>query len=172
MKLNQVIRAGLVFLALGAFTTAHAGEVVAEFKGARTMQTAEFEVKAPWILDWRTTGDYARDMAVVRGHLAGFPVVLIFAWAYELTPDGLKRDKDVDKSRSIAPQTGKKLNHAIMVLMAVAIAFASPTGMRGASSPPLRISSGPLGQSVATTGVRCAHGCSTCSTRSTTGSAG
>ncbi|MDX1459736.1 MAG: hypothetical protein R3348_01650 [Xanthomonadales bacterium] len=66
--------------------------------------------------------------------LAGFPVVLIFAWAYELTPDGIKRDKDVDPKQSIAPQTGKKLNNAIIGLMAVAIAFllydrfSDPTG--------------------------------------------
>jgi len=55
--------------------------------------------------------------------LAGFPVVLIFAWAYELTPEGVKREKDVDRSRSITGTTGKKLNNTIMVLMAVAIAF-------------------------------------------------
>lgn len=55
--------------------------------------------------------------------IAGFPVVLIFAWAYELTPEGLKRDGEVNPQQSIAPQTGKKLNHAIIVLMAVAISF-------------------------------------------------
>jgi len=55
--------------------------------------------------------------------IAGFPLVLIFAWAYELTPEGVRREKDVDKSLSISSRTGKKLNHAIMVLMAVAIGF-------------------------------------------------
>ncbi|MFT5139037.1 MAG: TolB-like protein/Tfp pilus assembly protein PilF [Lysobacterales bacterium] len=55
--------------------------------------------------------------------LAGFPVVLIIAWAYELTPDGIKRDEDVDHSKSIAPNTGKKLNSMIIGLMAIAIVF-------------------------------------------------
>ena len=41
-----------------------AGEVVDVFTGERSKQTGEFEVKAPWILDWRVTGEYAREMAV------------------------------------------------------------------------------------------------------------
>jgi len=39
----------------------------------------------------------------------GFPLVLMFSWAYELTPEGLKREKDVDRSQSITPETGRKL---------------------------------------------------------------
>jgi len=53
----------------------------------------------------------------------GFPLVLVFAWAFEMTPDGLKKEKDVDRSQSIAPRTGKKLNNTILVLMALAIAY-------------------------------------------------
>jgi len=53
----------------------------------------------------------------------GLPVALFFAWAFELTPEGVKREKDVDRSQSIAPQTGKKLNNAILVLMALAIGY-------------------------------------------------
>jgi TolB-like protein len=55
--------------------------------------------------------------------IAGFPVVLIFAWAYELTPEGIKRDSEVNPQQSIAPKTGRKLNNAIIVLMALAIGF-------------------------------------------------
>jgi TolB-like protein/Tfp pilus assembly protein PilF len=40
----------------------------------------------------------------------GFPFSVIFAWAFEMTPEGLKREADVDRSQSITPQTGKKLN--------------------------------------------------------------
>ena len=39
-----------------------------------------------------------------------FVPTLIAAWALELTPDGLKLEKDVDRSSSITPSTGKKLN--------------------------------------------------------------
>ena len=53
----------------------------------------------------------------------GFPVAIFFAWAFELTPEGIKREEDVDRSQSITPQTGKKLNNAILVLMALAISY-------------------------------------------------
>ena len=53
----------------------------------------------------------------------GFPLVLLFAWAFEMTPEGLKKEKDVDRSQSIAPVTGKKLNNTILVLMALAIGY-------------------------------------------------
>jgi hypothetical protein len=53
----------------------------------------------------------------------GLPVALFFAWAFELTPEGIKREHEVDRSQSITPHTGKKLNGAIVVLMALAIAY-------------------------------------------------
>ena len=53
--------------------------------------------------------------------IMGFPVATIFAWAYELTPEGLKREKEVDRSRSITRKTGKKLNLGIIAALAVAI---------------------------------------------------
>jgi len=64
MKLKRLISGGLSLVALVAVGTTHASEVVATFSGERTMQTREFDVKGPWILDWRVTGEYARDMAV------------------------------------------------------------------------------------------------------------
>ncbi|TDR22355.1 tetratricopeptide repeat protein [Marinicella litoralis] len=48
--------------------------------------------------------------------LAFIPVVL-FSWAYELTPDGLKKDSAVDKSKSVSSQTAKKLD--VITLIAV-----------------------------------------------------
>ena len=53
----------------------------------------------------------------------GFFIAMFFAWAFELTPEGVKREKEVDRSQSIAPQTGKKLNNTILVLMALAIGY-------------------------------------------------
>ncbi len=52
-----------------------------------------------------------------------FPVVLIFAWAFELTPEGLKKEKDVDRSQSIAPNTGHKLDRAIIAILTLALAY-------------------------------------------------
>ncbi|MDH4056654.1 MAG: insulinase family protein, partial [Gammaproteobacteria bacterium] len=48
--------------------------------------------------------------------LIGFPVALIFAWAYEITPAGVKKTLDVDQTQSIVFKTGQKLNAAVAVL--------------------------------------------------------
>ena len=51
----------------------------------------------------------------------GFPVALIFAWAFELTPEGLKRTGEVDPDASITPVTGQKINHLIIGLLCLAL---------------------------------------------------
>ncbi len=53
----------------------------------------------------------------------GLIPVLVLAWAFELTPEGLKLDKDVDHSRSITAKTGKKLDRIIMVILALALGY-------------------------------------------------
>jgi len=53
----------------------------------------------------------------------GFPVILLFAWAFELTPDGLKREKDVDRSQSITTQTGKKLEYLTIAALSLVVVF-------------------------------------------------
>ncbi|MCH8306730.1 MAG: hypothetical protein IH930_01170 [Proteobacteria bacterium] len=55
--------------------------------------------------------------------LVAFPLTLIFAWAFELTPEGIKKEKNVDRSESITHVTGRKLDFAIIGTMAVAIVF-------------------------------------------------
>ena len=53
----------------------------------------------------------------------GFPVAVLFAWAYEMTPEGLKREHEVDRTTSITHQTGQKLNRTIIAVLIVAVAF-------------------------------------------------
>ena len=53
----------------------------------------------------------------------GFPFALLFAWAFELTPEGIKKTREVDMSTSITPSTGKKLNRVTMALLVVALAY-------------------------------------------------
>jgi TolB-like protein/lipoprotein NlpI len=53
----------------------------------------------------------------------GFPAVLLFAWVYEITPEGLRPTAEVEPHRSIRTQTGQRLNRAIVVVMAVALAY-------------------------------------------------
>ena len=53
----------------------------------------------------------------------GLPVVLFAAWAYEMTPEGIKREKDVDRTQSVTARTGKKLNAAIMAMLIMSIGY-------------------------------------------------
>jgi serine/threonine-protein kinase len=64
------------------------------------------------------TGRAAVLLAVV-----GFPIALLLAWAYEITPEGLKPTDEVAPQKSIARQTGKRLDRAIIIVLAVALSY-------------------------------------------------
>jgi hypothetical protein len=64
--------------------------------------------------------DFAGSIVIMLLVLGFFPA-LIFAWVYEMTPEGLKREVDVDRSASMTPETGKKINTVIVVLLVIAI---------------------------------------------------
>jgi TolB-like protein len=53
----------------------------------------------------------------------GFPIATVFAWAFEMTPDGIKRENQVDRTQSIAPQTGRKLDYTIIAVLALALGY-------------------------------------------------
>src|SRR5437870_3933258 len=53
----------------------------------------------------------------------GFPIALVLAWAFELTPEGIKRAEDVDLSKSITRKTGRKLDFSIIAVLLLAIAI-------------------------------------------------
>jgi TolB-like protein/lipoprotein NlpI len=53
----------------------------------------------------------------------GAPIALIFAWAYEITPEGLRKTEQVDHSASITPQTGRKIDRLIIGGLTVLVAF-------------------------------------------------
>jgi len=76
--------------------------------------------------------------------ILGMPIVLVFAWVFELTPDGVRREKDVDRSQSITQQTGKRINVVIVVLLVLAIALVgldrlipetAPVGEKASAEP-------------------------------------
>src|SRR6266571_8690939 len=52
----------------------------------------------------------------------GFAVALVFAWAFELTPEGLKRTEDVDLGESVTRRTGRKLDFLIIGVLLLVIA--------------------------------------------------
>lgn len=55
--------------------------------------------------------------------IAGLPVALVIAWAFELTPDGLKKTAQVPLEESITQSTGQKLNYLVTGLLVLAVAF-------------------------------------------------
>ena len=52
----------------------------------------------------------------------GLPAVLVFAWAFEMTPEGIKREKDIHRSQSVTSQTGRKLDRIIIITLIIAVA--------------------------------------------------
>lgn len=54
---------------------------------------------------------------------AGLPFSLFFAWAFEMTPEGIKREHEVDRTQSITPNTGKKLDRMIIGVLALSLAY-------------------------------------------------
>jgi len=55
--------------------------------------------------------------------ILGLPVALIFAWAYEVTPEGVKRTSDVAPGESVTDITGRKINFSIIAVLTVAVIF-------------------------------------------------
>jgi TolB-like protein/lipoprotein NlpI len=53
----------------------------------------------------------------------GFLPALVFAWAFELTPEGLKKERDVDRTRPALPGKGARLDRLIMLALALALAY-------------------------------------------------
>jgi len=51
----------------------------------------------------------------------GFPITLAFSWFYELTPEGMKLDKDVDAATSVAHATGRRMDFVVISLLAAAL---------------------------------------------------
>src|SRR5713226_6462747 len=54
--------------------------------------------------------------------IIGFPVAVILAWAFELTPEGIKRAEDFDVSKSLTRKTGRKLDFFIIAVLLLVIA--------------------------------------------------
>ena len=55
--------------------------------------------------------------------LFGFPVALILSWAYELTPEGMKRSDEVEATESITQVAGRKIDFAIIGALVLALGF-------------------------------------------------
>jgi len=79
------------------------------------LQAADVGMSALGLPDW--TGKFVMFLLAL-----GFPIALIFSWIYELTPEGIKRESEIDRSESITSHTAHRINLTIGVLLVVAIA--------------------------------------------------
>src|SRR5947208_417408 len=53
----------------------------------------------------------------------GFVPAVIFSWVFELTPEGLKREEEVAPEQSITPQTGRRMDRTIIVVLVLALGY-------------------------------------------------
>ncbi len=84
------------------------------------LQVGDVLAPALRLADWVNT-------ALAFFLILGFPIAMLCAWAFELTPDGLKKEKDVDRTQSITHKTGRKIDFAIIALLSVALVFFAST---------------------------------------------
>ncbi len=100
LKRRNVVRVGIAYVIVGWLLA----------------QVAEFAVEnfgAPeWVLK-----------IFVVFIILGLPLALFFAWAFELTPEGIVLEKNVVRDESITPQTGRKLDFIIIAVMAIALIY-------------------------------------------------
>jgi TolB-like protein/Tfp pilus assembly protein PilF len=100
LKRRNVFRASAAYLALGWVVT----------------QVTSTVAPALHLPDWIVP-------VVVWIGVIGFPFVVIFSWVFELTPEGLKRERDIVHDDSIKHVTARRLDHLAIGLFALAIAL-------------------------------------------------
>ena len=99
-----------------------------ELKRRNVIRVAALYLVSSWVLlqladvlsSLLNAPESAGSIVVLLLILGFFPAV-IFAWVYEMTPEGIKRESDVDRLQSQTPETGKKINVVIVVLLVIAI---------------------------------------------------
>lgn len=78
------------------------------------MQVAEVLIDLAKLPDWIGTTTLVL-LAV------GFPIALAFSWFYEITPEGISLEKDVDRAESITHVTGRRLDFIVISLLCAAV---------------------------------------------------
>ncbi len=100
----------------------------AELRRRNVLRAAAFYNAATWALAQGIAQlspvvgapDWAARWFLVAAAI-GFPFWIAFAWFYEFTPEGLKRESEIDPAQSITAHTGKKLDRWIFAIMGIAI---------------------------------------------------
>ena len=107
-----------------------AGGLIAEMKRRNVVRVGIAYVAAAWVLlqigeivfDFLEVPAWAGKLLIVFLAL-GLPIALIFAWAFELTPEGVKRERDVDRSKTTTRPAGRTLDFIIIAILAIAVLF-------------------------------------------------
>ncbi len=102
--------------------------LIQELKRRNVIRVGVLYLVAAWLLLQLTdvlssllpVPESAGSLVILLLVLGFFPVV-IFSWVFEMTPEGLKREVDIDRSQSVTPDTGKKINTLTTVLLVIAI---------------------------------------------------
>ena len=100
LKRRNVFKVGIAYL-VGSWLIIQVADVLLDSIGS-----------PPWVL-----------LALFVALGTGFFITLFFAWAFELTPDGIKKEKDVKGYQSIAPRTGRKLDYVLFGLILIGIGW-------------------------------------------------
>ena len=100
LKRRNVVRVGIAYIVL-SWVVLQVGDVLFDMFGTP---------------DW-----VGKTLAVLL--LLGFPFACLFAWAFEVTPEGIKKTRDVDMSESMTHSTGRRLNYVIITALVVALAY-------------------------------------------------
>ena len=109
-------------------------------------QVVEFAFESFGAPDWAIK-------SVVVLLLLGLPFMLVFAWVFEMTPEGLKREKDITPDQSITAHTGKKVNRVIFSAMVIALVWFASDKFLSTSETQPAASGTPVEQQAAPTQI-------------------
>lgn len=123
--------ANLLHLALGGHhNKKHVSSILQELKRRNVFRVGVAYVVVAWLIiqfietvsDPLSLPEWTEAFFIVV-LTTGLPLVLLFAWAFEITPDGLKKTKDVKTEESVTATTGKKLNYAIIAVLVLSLGY-------------------------------------------------
>jgi TolB-like protein/Tfp pilus assembly protein PilF len=100
LKRRNVIRVGIAYL-VAVWILLQIADLVLENIGA-----------PDWVIQ-----------AIMLLMAIGFPLVVIFAWAFEMTPQGIMLEKNVNRAKSITSHTGRKLDYVIIAALALMVVY-------------------------------------------------
>ena len=104
--------------------------LIAELKRRNVFRVAAAYVVVAWVI--AQVAEFAFEnfgapdwvlKSVIVVLMLGLPLAVIFAWAFEMTPEGIKREVEVDRSKSIVSQTGRKLDRMIIAVLVIAVGW-------------------------------------------------